>query len=121
MFGLFKRNLTEIDSLKYQMLAVSASSNALGVTMTIMSRCSKTDEKTFMLFYNEVLVFAVCLAQMAIQKRFKLNGPHDIVAIIHELQRQFRELSCPSVIAKGQDIAVTRNMLDNAATEGFFD
>jgi galactitol-specific phosphotransferase system IIB component len=121
MFGLFKGDFGEIDSFKYQMIAVSASTNALAVTMTIMAHSSRQDEETLMLLYNETLAFAVCLAQMRIQKKFKLNDGHDIVTIIQELQRQFRDLPVPRSIPRGQDIAVTRNMLDNATTDGFFE
>lgn len=121
MFGLFKRNLSEIDSLKYQMLAVSASTTALTVTATLLAQSSKRDGKTFMRLYTEALIFAVCLVQMGIQKKFKLKDGNDIVTIIQQLQQQFRELPVPEETPESQDMAVTRGMLDIANTDEFFE
>lgn len=121
MFGLFKRNLSEIDSGKYQKLAISTSSNALVVTITLLAHSSNPSEKTFMLLYNEVLALAVCLAQMSVQNAFRLKDGNDIVAIIQEMQRQFRELPAPTMVPEGQHLAVTRTMLDNATTDDFFE
>jgi len=119
MFALFKRNLTEIDSSKYQKLAVSANSNALTATAALLAESSKRGEEIFMLLYNDVLAFAVCLAQMSVQKKFKLKDTTDFVAIVRTLQQQFRELPVPIAVPNAQFIAVTRNMLDNATTDAF--
>ena len=121
MFGFLKRNLREIDSLKYQFLAVSASSNALALTIAMIAHSSSRKEETFMEIYQEALAFAVCLAQMRIQKRFRINDGHNIVEIVQEIQQQFRDLPVPRTIPPGQDFAVTRNILDNATTDGLLD
>ncbi len=121
MLGLFRRNFKEFDHSKYYLIAVSASANALAVTMQMLAECPRRDEKTFMVLYNEVLAFAVCLAQMRIQKRYKLNSGDDVLTIIAALQQQFREFPAPETILPGQDLAVTRNMLENATTYDFFE
>ncbi len=118
MFGLFKRNFSEIDSLKYLMIAVSASGNALGVTQSLFAQSSKKDGATFMALYMETLAFAVCLAQMRIQKRYKVKEDHDVVTIVQELQKQLGEL--PVIDSTAHGIGVTRKMLDNATTDAFF-
>jgi hypothetical protein len=121
MFGFFKRNLSEIDALKYQMLAVSTSATALTVTTSLLAQSSKRDGKTVMRLYAESLIFAVCLAQMTVQKKYKLKDGNDIVTIIQELQQQIRELPAPTEIPENQEMALTRGMLDIANTDEFFE
>jgi len=103
------------------MIAALVSTNALAVTMTMLAQSSKRDEETFMRLYNEVLAFAVCLAQMRIQKKFRIKNGRDILAIVQEILQQFRDLPVPREIPKGLDIAVTRDMLDTATTEAFLE
>jgi hypothetical protein len=110
-----------MDSLKYQMLAVSTSATALSVTMTLLAQSSKSDGKTFTRLYTESLIFAVCLAQMAIQNKYKLRDGNDIVTIIQELQQQIRELPVPNEIPENQEVTLTRGMLDIANTDEFFE
>src|SRR5207253_11311846 len=61
------------------------------------------------------------LGQMAIQKKFKLRDHSDIVTIIQHFQDQFRQMPAPSSRSTGQDLTVTRDMLENASSEVFLE
>jgi hypothetical protein len=121
VFGLFKKSFGDFNESRYFLLASAASINSLSVTLGLLRCSSKEDERTFMLLYNEVLAFSVCLGQMMIQKKYKLRDHTDIITIIQQFQEQFAEMPVPSSIPPGQDITVTRNMLENATTEEFFE
>src|SRR5258706_14851125 len=74
-----------------------------------------------MLLYNEVLAFALCLAQMSIQKNFKLRDHNDLVTAIFAMQEAVKNLPAPKSLPSGDEIVVTRNMLDNVASDEFIE
>lgn len=121
MFGLFKRNFAQIDPANYQMLAVSASTTALTMTTMLLSHTSDREETFLNLLYNDTLALAVCLAQMSIQKKYKLEHGNDVLHVIRELQQQFRQIPATRTVFDGQEVLITRQMLDDATTEDFFE
>ena len=121
MFGFFKPKFTEIGALKYQMLAVSVTGTALGVTMNVLPQSSRREGPVVVLLYNEVLAFAVCLAQMRIQKKYKVNDGHEGLTIINTLLSQIRDLPVPDGDFLGLDGARIRAMLDETTSDAFFE
>lgn len=119
MFGLFKKDCAAITSLQYELIAIAAGVAALAVADSLRNQSSKWGKGELKPLFRETLAFSICLAQMRMQRRFKVKSDADVLSIVKELVRQLRSLPVRESAEGGDAMVLTQEILRNA-TDGEF-
>jgi len=112
MFGLFKKSLSKLDQQHFYVLGAYTAAHSYhfaDAAMTMEDMVSTNTQNTFDCLLNESFAFNICLVQMGVQRRFKLESNEHILQIVLKVRDEL--LSSPIPQLKSEFKATKAQML----------